>query len=445
LSPSVPGFVLEAASMSTGLGRRLRSSHRLPRRGVLQKGSGYLIDQALSSGGNFAVSLVVARELGVESFGYFALTMSVWVFLLALLRAAILQPLIVSVGDGTCAAPVARARAVVIAVALGAMTVVGGLIGAAVATGQFSRALGGLALAIIPVLVHEAMRSLALAVGEPWRAVSADLIWVVGTIAVLAALRTTGSLSAGTAVAAWGAGATLGLVPFVRSSYVQFNGAAPSDWFRSNVRTSAAFAGAALSSTAGAQAVVWLVALTLSPAAVGGLKAAQNLMVPGRMAAASVENFFLRRLAGSSSRQVAHETRSFILVGTGSVALWLLVLVAMASFGFPPIQTIFGASFAPFERLVLPLAIASVFACLTVAELLIVRSRLDGGAALRLAVISTASNVAFAPLGALLGGAFGVAVGLLAAEVVLLMSARYMRLRRPVEASQADRTSVRRT
>lgn len=411
---------------------------RVPRR-TLQKGTGYLLDQALSSGGNFAVSLLVARVLGVESFGYFALTMSIWVFLLAMLRAGIIQPLVVAVGEKTCTAPVARGRVAVLSACLGGLTAIGALLGALLAEGQLPNALTGLALAIVPVLVHEGMRALSLAAGEPWRAVAADALWVAGTLAALAALTLSGTLTPGTAVMAWGGGALLGLLAFARRQLSAFAGINAVAWFRSSARTSAAFSAAAVSSSAGAQAVVWLVAIILTPAAVGGLKAAQNLMVPGRMAATSVETFYLRRLAASSDDQTVTESRSFTMVGVASVGLWLVALLAVAALGFPPMQTVFGVSFAPFESLLVPLGLASLLASFTAAELLIVRSRLDGRSALQLAAISTVAKVVLATAGAALGDALGVAIGLLVAEAVLLVTARRLRARRTLQASWNSR------
>jgi O-antigen/teichoic acid export membrane protein len=406
---------------------------------MLQKGTGYLLDQALSSGGNFAVSLLVARVMGVESFGYFALTMSIWVFLLSMLRAGIIQPLIVAIGAKTCTTPVARGRVTILATGLGALTAIGALLGALVAEGELSNALAGMALAIVPVLVHEGMRSLSLAAGEPWRAVSADALWVVGTLAALTVLALSGTLTPGTAVMAWGGGALLGLLPFARRQLVHFAGINSIVWFRSTAKTSAAFTAAAVSASAGAQAVVWLVAIALTPAAVGGLKAAQNLMVPGRMAANSVETFFLRRLAASSDDRLMAESRSFIMIGVASVALWLLAVLTMAGLGFPPMQTIFGTSFAPFENLLVPLGWGSLLATFTAAELLIIRSRLDGRSAVQLAAISTVAKVVLATAGAVLANALGVAIGLLAAEVVLFVSARQLRARHTLEASSNSR------
>jgi len=397
---------------------------------LIRKGSGYLLDQALSSGGNFAVSLVVARTLGVESFGYFALTMSIWVFLLTIFRAGIVQPLIVAVGEKACTTQIARGRATSLASWLGGVAIAGGLLGSLVAEGEFSGALAGMAFAIVPVLVHEGLRAISLAVGEPWRAVGADLLWIAGTFAVLLSLALSALLTPGTAVMAWGGGAILGLLPFARKRLLHFRGPQSIAWFRAHARTSAAFAASAVSTSAGAQAVVWLVAITLTPAAVGGLKAAQNLMVPGRMAATSIENYFLRRLAASSEQRVTSQSRLFAGIGVATVSVWLAALIGLAALGFAPMRTIFGASFAPYESLLVPFAVASVLASFTAAELLIIRSRLDGRSSLQLAAISTISKVVLATAGSLVGNALGVAVGLLGAELVLLVSARRLRTRR---------------
>src|SRR3954452_4728053 len=64
---------------------------RLP----LRQGAWALVDQALSSATNFAMSLFIARLLAPEAFGSFALALAAWITLLGLNRAALVQPFVV--------------------------------------------------------------------------------------------------------------------------------------------------------------------------------------------------------------------------------------------------------------------------------------------------------------------------------------------------------------
>lgn len=54
-----------------------------------------IIDQAILSGSNFAVSLFLARTVGPAGFGAFAIAFAVWLAALGLIRALLVQPYVI--------------------------------------------------------------------------------------------------------------------------------------------------------------------------------------------------------------------------------------------------------------------------------------------------------------------------------------------------------------
>lgn len=66
--------------------------YSVSRRGVLKKGSVAIIDQALISGSNFTIGILLARWLAPEQYGIYALTFSVFLLLSQLQQALLLEP-----------------------------------------------------------------------------------------------------------------------------------------------------------------------------------------------------------------------------------------------------------------------------------------------------------------------------------------------------------------
>ena len=82
--------VNEEAGTLRGQARSLRNL--LPARSALTQVISSLGDQGLAVGGGFLANVALARSLTKEDYGIFALTYSVFTFLLGLYYAAILEP-----------------------------------------------------------------------------------------------------------------------------------------------------------------------------------------------------------------------------------------------------------------------------------------------------------------------------------------------------------------
>lgn len=401
----------------------------------LVRNLGFIIDQALSSASNFVVSLLVARTLGLAQFGYFALGMSIWVVIVALYRMTVLHPVIIDLGAGSCSPTLARGRALRIGLMLGALmaALFGGL--ALALDGGIVGVFAGLAVAITPVLLFEGLRAISLSLSESWRAVASDSLWMLIALCGLTIMVLAHTLTLWSAVVAWGLGAGIGMLPLLGRGRIQLSRVGAMQWMRSRAKVSSYFGLASALSSTGSQAMVWGLAAVVSPSAVGALRAAQTLMVPGRMIATSFENLFLRKLAKGGIGNSATR-RGFAAVGFGSTLVWSVVFLIAHLAGYPPLATVFGDSFASYEAVLFPIVLGGLVGTLTVAELLSLRAMLAARPVCFLSGLFAASTVCFALLGAHLGGVLGATYGLFLAEAGMFSAAYIARRRKEDRLSE---------
>src|SRR4051794_15446990 len=80
-----PGSAARAGRLHSSVGR---ARDALP----IRRGGWALADQALSSGTNFALAIMLARLLAPKAYGSYVLAAGSWLMLLGLVRAVIVQP-----------------------------------------------------------------------------------------------------------------------------------------------------------------------------------------------------------------------------------------------------------------------------------------------------------------------------------------------------------------
>lgn len=238
-------------------------------------------DNVCSSGSNFLVGIVVAREAGAAQFGVFSLAYVLSLVLIGANRALIAFPMMIESGGPPRREVVARALSATLLVAggLAALLAVVGL--GAVAAGHRPEGTLLLTLAVwLPALaLQDLWRFVAFARRRPGLAVQNDGTYLGVQCLVLFGLVATGRVSATTALGAWGIGAVAGAaVGFLQARIGPGRGAISylRDTFRQGRWMLADFS----ASWAVNYAYTLVVTATLGAAQVGILRAGVTIMGP---------------------------------------------------------------------------------------------------------------------------------------------------------------------
>jgi hypothetical protein len=167
------------------------------------QGNWALVDQALSSGTNFLLALVVVRSVPAAEFGSFSLVVVLFVMSLGVTRALSAEPLAIRFGR---AADAIRARApACFGLALGVGAVLGGccLMAATISSGTLRSVLLVLGLTLPLLVVQDAGRVVCFAIGLPRRAAANDAAWALVQFPLLALVVAQDDAPTWQYVAAW--------------------------------------------------------------------------------------------------------------------------------------------------------------------------------------------------------------------------------------------------
>jgi O-antigen/teichoic acid export membrane protein len=417
---------------------------RLP----LRQGAWALVDQALSSATNFAMSLFIARLLAPAAFGSFALALAAWITLLGLNRAALVQPFVVEASRQDTPAWRSSARsaggAVLVAGICGgaAISLVGLVLGPSEPSGQAFLILGLLAPFLV---VQDFWRFAAFSRNRARAAVANDALWAVIQALALVFLVSAHSTPAA-AMAAWGSGAIagaflgcfqFGLLPSLSRQTLR--------WTRSIGRLGGWFGLSNILYTGSTQAVAVIVAASAGSAALGGLRAAQTLLGPAQLVAQSGDAVALP----AASRQVGSAgTRGLTAFAVRYGALLTAVLGAYGAIlivGRDEIlEFLLGPKFVPYGNLILPLALGLVATAWSLASSVALRSAMVGSGLASGEAIGAGAKIVLVALLAQVGGVLGAAWGVLLGSLVHAgaMWWMYSRVTRTGEEPPAEALAV---
>lgn len=152
-----------------------------------------LFDQFVVSGANFVTTVAVARELGVEEFGHFALGWAAVLFVQSLMTAMIVFPMMsilpkLDAPGQRAYLPAFVTMAMIVSVAMPVVAVPAILfLLASTISGSMLAWLAPMTLASAAMLIHEVLRRLAFARGQPRRATASDVVRYVALTAMLLA------------------------------------------------------------------------------------------------------------------------------------------------------------------------------------------------------------------------------------------------------------------
>ncbi len=248
-----------------------------------RRGAWTILDQCLSSLTNFALAVLVARQLDADGFGAFGLAFLAYTLVLGLARATSGEPLIVRFSatlgwGGSADRPIAEATgyALVLGIVVGGpFAVVGGIV-----AGNAGAALLALGLSLPGLLVQDTWREVFLAQGRPARAVANDAIWAAAQGGSVALVIASGHRTVFWFTAAWGAAASVAAVAGIVQSGIRPAPARAATWLRSTWDLGRHYSGEFVARAGARQLAITAVGITGGLSALGAIRAAQVLFGP---------------------------------------------------------------------------------------------------------------------------------------------------------------------
>lgn len=369
----MPGYVirplLEAGEFSGGQGadppqRRLRLGQvmltAMVSKKVLGSSAFPIADQALVSAANFLTMIIVARALGLDGFGIFSLAWLVVLFFASIQYALISAPMmsIAPKQDAVFESAYFGAlflQQTVMAAATFLMAWIGVAATSALAPQwEIANLALPLAFAAAGYQVQDFLRRYFFVLGRARAAVGIDTISYGGQVALIAWLFTTGGLSL--EIALWAIAATSVASAVVGAFLVE-----PLTWRRRAIvdisvrhwRFARWLVAVAVLQLSSGYLFIFATGAMLGPAAVGALRAAQNLMGAVHVITKGLENI----VPTTASRRYHHQGVAGLLSYVRNVALAggvATALIAIMIGAFPEfwLGLVFGEEYVGFEGLV---------------------------------------------------------------------------------------------
>jgi O-antigen/teichoic acid export membrane protein len=240
------------------------------------------VDQGLSSLSNFAVGVVVGRIAGPAGLGAFAVAYAAWLLLATVHRSLIIEPMSI---DGDARHPLAHR---LLGSGASAEIILGAIATAIVAIGGFvllardrtyGLALLTLAPFLVPLLLQDYWRWVGFMQAKPGKALANDTLFNGVQVIALAALFAAGLRSVETAIIAWGIGAIAGSLFGLWQFRVHRFTRGGMSLFRSRWHMSKWLTANGVTSWGTSQSYPILAGGILGPAGIGGLRAAQGLVM----------------------------------------------------------------------------------------------------------------------------------------------------------------------
>ncbi len=401
------------------------------------------IDQSVASLSNFAVGVAVARVAGVAGLGAYALVYSAWLFLNAIHRSLITDPMSIEndvhqpdaaqrIRVGLAAELWLGMSAAVVFLAIGAILVAFG-------AREFGVCFIGLAPWLPCLLAQDYWRWVAFMKAQPQRALANDVLFDGIQISAFVALYFIGVHSSLLAVISWGVGAVggslFGLWQFsTRPSLRGGIGRIRDRWSLSKWLVAANAANQATS-----QSTLVLTGAFLGAAGIGGMKAATLLVTgPSNVLLQAGGNIGLPETSKALMEQgwpgLRRVERFITAAGMASVGFIAVVVIC---FGRQLLALIYGQEFAKYALIADVVAISYFTATLSLGAILSLKAtqntRLLFPVTLLSLVVTVIAVVVLAPLFGLLGAAVGALIGNVA------MSAGYLVMHWTTSRKAAER------
>jgi O-antigen/teichoic acid export membrane protein len=312
------------------------------------------IDQVIASLSNFAVGAAIARIAGLKAFGAYALVYAAWVLLAGFHRSLITDPMSIEndvhADNAVGNVRVGLAGELALGVVAAAVATGTGFVLVAVHQREFGVCFIGIAPWLPCLLAQDYWRWVGFMKAQPQKALANDVVFDVLQVAAFILLYVSGMHSALLAIVAWGVGATggafFGLVQ--HATRISLRGGV--ERMRQRWYFSKWLVATNLMSAATAQSTLILSGALLGPAAIGGLKAALNLVIGPSMvpiqAAGSVGLPEASKQLAQHGWQGLQRVQRWI-TAVSMITVGLLVLVILF-FGRDLLTLVYGPAFGRF-------------------------------------------------------------------------------------------------
>ncbi|MEP9381739.1 hypothetical protein [Nocardioides sp. KR10-350] len=370
-------------------------------------------DQAVSSISNFAVSLVVARELGPHDFGVFSLAFVTYAVVLNASRGLATDTLMVRFSNAPReqwrpAVAAATATAAAVGCVAGLVCVVAGL----ALPGPLGTGFMVLGVGLPLLMLQDAWRFAFFCIGRGDRAILVDLVWTGLLIGGLLALVATGTETDATCLGVFGASAAVaagvglaltGIVPQPRAA---------GPWLRDHLHLGGRYLVENLAIGSSRQLRLVFVGVAAGVVAVGQLRAAEILMGPFLVVLMGISQVAVPEANHVLTKRPGLMARFCLLLGAGQAALaavWGIAMLIVLPLGLGRLAL--GDTWHGVAALILPGTIVVCLGCLSGGATTGLRAMGVAKRSLLAQLTGSALYVVGGGLGAWAGGAQGSAWG----------------------------------
>ena len=426
-----PSLIATTAARASS-GAQAVSNKVFARAGLSQKAASRagmtMADQCFASGSNFLVGVAVARIAGPVGLGAFALAYGCWILINTVHRALITDPMAVFRDLNEREFPKHIKRGFAAEVVLGlAASVLFALIGVVLrAVGMTGFGDGMLALApwVVFLDLQDYWRWVGFMEGKPVKALHNDVVFCLVQLFAFAFVFVAGMHSVYAVVAAWGVGSLAGSVyglqqfsvaPSIRGGYQLLR----DRWAMSKWNT-----GGQITGWGSSQLYLILTGGLLGPAALGGLKAANNLVTGPSFVVIHAGGSFglpeaskgLKDRGWPGLRRVG---RLINLVSLLSIGLFGLIVII---WGVPLLRGIYGEQFVRYAQAARLMAVAYILSAFFMGPILVLKATKRTRPLFTVQVVALVSSVAAVAVFSSLYGVDGAAAALLISNAAILVA-----------------------
>lgn len=375
------------------------------------------VDQVVSSLSNFALSILVARQVSVREYGAFALSFALYGYLVTVSRLLVSQPLAIRYSgveptEFSCAARQSTGAAIIVALVPAA-----GMVAAGIAVGGMVGPSLIATAALLPgLLLQDSWRTVFVASGRPRAAALNDTAWGIVQVAFVLAVSSVGRGSAVGYLLAWGlAGCVAAALGAVQAGFVPAPGEAWR-WLAAHWDLSRYFVSELVAINGATQLMLIMVAAIGGLSVTGALRGAQVLTGPVTILTLSGMAFVIPELArrhwivGRRLLRVALGISGAVVVL--ATAWGILLLVLPDAIG----RQLMGSTWAGTERILVPTVVAMVISVASLGPTCGVHAMKLPRVLFPLQLMAAPAFLVGGVGGVFLGGAFGAATGIALAQ-----------------------------
>lgn len=375
-------------------------------------------DQAFSSLTNFALSIVIARNVSPEAFGAFTLAFAAYTIVLTIGRALTSEPLTIRYSASTAldwktATAASTGTSLVVGLAAGAVTsVIGLLVG-----GDTGNVLIVLGLTFPGLLLQDAWRYAFFAAGRGRSAMVNDFIWAVSLFGMLWIITLVG-FTVVQAVLVWSLGAVVAAIFGIWQARTLPDPRRPLHWWRSHWDLIPVLVVEAAVLSGSTPLTLFAIGGVSGLVAAGAVRAGQVLMN-----SVNILTNGLRLTSVPTAVRLAHQSQKkmmlfCLLLGGGLAGVMLIWTAMLMAMPYEWGEKLLGESWDKAQEVILPIGLANALKAFQSGAFVGLRGLAVTSRSLRARMLSVSSVVMCGTAGAILGGAVGAAWGLAVGSVI---------------------------